>query len=241
MPSKETFQSIIKITGTVYEWLNTNKRPCNSGPIESYYDNCDSVCYWLEIQKINSSACINIEGAVLFNADIYGNVCNHNIMFLNGYNFQLVSGSYINKIQLSSQSYNACIAEYCKPPCKQWDFASTVSSLPVPAEFAFLNFPTTIYLEYPNKAAILVISEVKSQTWESLIGNLGGIVGLWLGASIISIMQMFYLLCCEQCDQKMSNFCCPKKINELKPVSVRPKTVILSSSLMSSNPYLYCS
>lgn len=262
MPSKETFHSIIKITGTVYKWLNNYKRPCNQGEAKWYFDYCDKICYWEEMQRNNPNGCMNLEGAVLFDKDIVQNLCNHNVMFIDKPQ-NSIAGKYATvTVRPTSELYNSCIAQYCMSPCIQWEFASTVSNLPVPAEFAFLNFPTTIYIEYPSKSAILVISEVVSQTWETVIGNLGGIFGLWLGASIMSILQMFYLLCCEHCDEKMADSCCHRRkklVNDAHDVHknhdmhsnqtrrksdhnkihARPKTVVLSSSLMGPNPYPY--
>lgn len=236
MPTKDTFQSVIKITGSLYNWLDTDKRHCNPGEVKPYHSYCDKICYWREVQRTNQANCMNIEGAVLFNQDAPQNVCPHKIYYLQSGKIQ--QGSYLNTSQQqTSQFYNSCIAEYCMTPCEEWKYTSTVSSLPVPPEIASLNFPTLLYVQYPTSSSILVFTEVKTQTWETIIGNVGGILGLWLGASILSIIQMFYLLCCNLCDSKMHESCDrilngsfrkyqtnyqPKK----KP-TIRPNTVVL--------------
>lgn len=202
MPSKETFQSQIKISGTLYKWLNTDKRPCLEGEVHKNYDYCDKFCYWRE----ERSTCLNISGAAMLDEDTVDKVCVNDVHFLSP--SQTIRGnSRTNTFnKLSSQNYNSCIAQYCQLPCNQWKYTSTVSSLPVPTEFAFLGFPTTLYVEYPVPSSVLVVTEVTALTWENIVGNIGGITGLWLGASVISIIQMVYLLCCRTCDEKLSAF-----------------------------------
>jgi len=36
---------------------------------------------------------------------------------------------------------------------------------------------------------------VDAQTWEDFVASVGGLLGVWTGASIVSFVQMFYILC----------------------------------------------
>lgn len=61
------------------------------------------------------------------------------------------------------------------------------------------NMTTNYYIEieYPLDGNVLAVAEADSQTWENFIGSVGGLLGIWTGASIVSIFQLFYLCCCS--------------------------------------------
>lgn len=40
--------------------------------------------------------------------------------------------------------------------------------------------------------------ETDRQTWEDFVGNVGGLLGVWPGASLMSVFQLFYLCCCAR-------------------------------------------
>lgn len=146
-----------------------------------------------------------ITGALLFGEDTLDQTCTHNIVFLypNRTKVYVPGTAPLIAAKLDqpySASYNACFVEYCTVPCTEWKFASTVSDLPLPEEFINVGFPTLHYVEYPLANDILVMTEVRTQSWETIIGNIGGIIGLWLGASVLSLLQLFYLCCFSNCD-----------------------------------------
>lgn len=58
---------------------------------------------------------------------------------------------------------------------------------------------------YPLGGEILHAKKIDIQTWDNFIGNVGGLLGVWTGASLISIFQIFYLCCCAECSF------CPRK------------------------------
>lgn len=59
---------------------------------------------------------------------------------------------------------------------------------------------TPVKIEYPTENEMLVMIEQDAQTWEGFVGNVGGLLGIWTGASILSFVQLFYLCCCTECD-----------------------------------------
>lgn len=41
------------------------------------------------------------------------------------------------------------------------------------------------------------MTEIGAQSWENFVGNVSGLLGIWTGASILSLIQIFYLCCCN--------------------------------------------
>ncbi len=63
---------------------------------------------------------------------------------------------------------------------------------------------TIVYDMYMyNPFGSYALIEKESYTWVTLLGNVGGTIGLFNGASIISIFQFFYL-CCGSSKKKMN-------------------------------------
>lgn len=141
---------------------------------------------------------------MLFNKDDIGMLCTNGFIFLSNGTSAGRTTFFNASYRSYSKYYNSCIAETCVHPCQQFKFDSSVSIVPVPSELISLPFPTMFYIQYPTEGNILVIEEVQMQTWETFIGDIGCIVGLWLGASIISLFQMVYLCCFTRRDKRMS-------------------------------------
>lgn len=196
-------QSQITITGSLYHWYNTSTQKCNSDQsITTFYNNCNQFCYWTTIRKLNPTSCLGIIGATLLNLDTIDKVCRFNTSFLADNTTE--KGDYWFTVDESKKAYNSsyfddCITEYCTLPCDQWKYSSFSINLEVPQELSHLNMKHTVSVTYPS-AGILEMWQLPSQTWSSIVGNVGGIVGLWLGASVMSILQMVYLLCFANCE-----------------------------------------
>lgn len=87
----------------------------------------------------------------------------------------------------------------CMLGCERRNFDVTASSSSVYSSTTQFSTKvrTNIRIIYPIDGDVLMMTEVDSQTWDSFVGNVGGLLGIWTGASILSFLQIFYLLCCE--------------------------------------------
>lgn len=60
-------------------------------------------------------------------------------------------------------------------------------------------------LEYPIEKSVFVIAETDSQSWKVFIANVDGLLGIPLGASIVSFVQTIYLCCFSENDLSETN------------------------------------
>ena len=89
----------------------------------------------------------------------------------------------------------------CLPPCKNWRYEKTVTYAHFPSETArhFVKVPAkweelqnTIILEvFYTTLDYTVIQQMLTITPSSFVAQLGGQISLWIGGSIISVMQLF--------------------------------------------------
>lgn len=110
---------------------------------------------------------------------------------------QLEDNLSANVTCVDHEAQQKCKDERCIPACQLWDFDKSVSVAMYPK---FLHqiadqARTTILIYYPSEENIFVMSEIDSLTWDGLVANIGGLLGIWLGASMVSFLQMFYRCC----------------------------------------------
>lgn len=77
----------------------------------------------------------------------------------------------------------------CLPVCEQWIFKH--STLTFDYQTSYIH----IRLLYNPTDGILTYEEVNTYTFDTFISNIGGQLGLWLGASMVSLFQTFYYSC----------------------------------------------
>jgi Amiloride-sensitive sodium channel len=94
----------------------------------------------------------------------------------------------------------------CRPPCKYWRYASTVSytNLLTTASLSYLRQFSNESQRWDKNFVIIdvafkevqhtVVEQFPSVTTDGFIGQIGGHLGLFLGASLISLVQYFVLL-----------------------------------------------
>lgn len=77
----------------------------------------------------------------------------------------------------------------CIPVCEQWMYKHST--------IIFENFNSSIYLRllYNPSDGILTYEEVPTYNFDTFISNIGGQLGLWLGASVVSVFQIIYYMC----------------------------------------------
>lgn len=85
----------------------------------------------------------------------------------------------------------------CVTGCELWNYEMSIAVATMPRfsqKISFKNL-TDIIIKYPTVGDVLIMTEIDPQTWENFVGNVGGLLGIWTGASILSFIQMFYLCC----------------------------------------------
>lgn len=86
----------------------------------------------------------------------------------------------------------------CSSGCKRWkyDVSQTIFPKQIDDRNASNDVSGYIGIIYDNRENMLMISQVPSFTWDDALANIGGLLGLWLGGSLISFIQIFYFFCC---------------------------------------------
>lgn len=82
----------------------------------------------------------------------------------------------------------------CLRACERWEYHYTVYSKGVSTD---IN-QTELYVLFNPINAMIFTEEVYTYNWDTLLSNIGGQLGLWMGGSILSVTQLIYflLLCC---------------------------------------------
>lgn len=203
MLSEESFEARLRLSGSLYRWLNDNKRKPCAKTKSLHYENCHKFCYWKEIQDFHPEKCIEVAGAQLIGEHNLDKICTYNTTFIPDMNVTI--GTYFPSSYPSlnaNKLRNRCVTDHCTVPCELWKFSTTFSDTDYPSFMKDADVPTLLVVEYP--ADVLAYTEVRAVSFESVFAEIGGIIGLWLGASILSILQMFYLCCCSKSCVKFS-------------------------------------
>lgn len=189
------------ISSTLNVWLNNGNPKCNDDTnITKYYGYCKIYCRAYAADWSNK--CIDLFDAWLLGIDTMENVCENDIIFhKTNITMQTMQRSN-SKLSSLSPLYESCVKLYCTMPCRDWKHTSTVTKVMVPSQFIGIPLNTRITIYYPGKASVLEMTQEYTHNWETLVGNIGGIVGLWLGASVMSVIQLVYLLCFKRCGRK---------------------------------------
>lgn len=178
-------------------------------------DTCKFLCDALLYKA--SCTCQYIDKAIALNEDEFNKVCMNAITFWTGsdnVNVTVVNNRLFNHyneaiicwFDSDDDNYNvheSCLKK-CVEACQIWTYDFSVSILASSAivrRFARKNV-TKIVINYPSGTDIVVMKEIDAQSWDNFVGNVGGLLGIWTGASIVSLFQFFYLCCCYNVDNK---------------------------------------
>lgn len=92
------------------------------------------------------------------------------------------------EIKLHAETLSAC-KKRCIPRCDHWSTIWAVSAYGTPHVGANAS---RIRMVFPGAQQLVLIEEVTQYYWHDLVSDVGGLLGLWLGASMMSVMQLFY-------------------------------------------------
>uniref|UniRef100_A0A915HRD6 Uncharacterized protein n=1 Tax=Romanomermis culicivorax TaxID=13658 RepID=A0A915HRD6_ROMCU len=59
----------------------------------------------------------------------------------------------------------------------------------------FKSLQSEVVIRYPAVKSILIYEDVMVKTEFMILGDVGGLLGIWTGGSIISLMQLLYVFC----------------------------------------------
>lgn len=77
----------------------------------------------------------------------------------------------------------------CLTPCELWHYDYTIYTKGP----TFLN-RTELHVVFNPRNGIIFTEEIPTYSWDTLLSNIGGQLGLWMGGSIISLFQIIYFL-----------------------------------------------
>lgn len=107
--------------------------------------------------------------------------------------------SFLNDSELMSSSYGEyvmCI-NACEPPCERFQYEITVVNANIPSQNEARggnNLTTQLNFIISNVQNMIVYEQVWTYNAHSFISNIGSQLGLWCGASVISVVHLFFWL-----------------------------------------------
>lgn len=226
--SPDVEKYIVKMTANVRKWQNKAEKPCIEGKVQKgFFDyECPLKCMANFIHSQCNQYCMHFKDALLINNDHLNTVCPKKITFLNNLNsteyetivssdldtvgeFDKKNCAEVNDVSCSSKrlrSNKRAECDTCIQSCEQWDFERSVTINVQPRSVREIAVQTFTYIQifYPREIDIIVMSEVDTFTWDRFIADIGGVLGIWLGASMLSFVQMVYQCCfCETKEERV--------------------------------------
>lgn len=193
----------ITVDVSAHRWKNTNQHPCDPSAKGSSKDN-RKVEKCFAKNRMSTCTCPKLYDTMLTGNDNHKNLCTKRITFLD-YNSPEPKSNFLVSLDTelrckpSATFYNQlqdCLASV-RSSCEVWRYTSIASCNIIDSRLRNLISKniTEIFIVIPIADEILVTIETDSQTWEDFIGNVGGLLGIWTGASVLSFVQLFYLCC----------------------------------------------
>lgn len=207
----------LRLRASVHKWQCKSMDRCIAGQVtNSADDSCQTMCDATLYSKLCEA--VPFQVAFPLKMDTQLTTCRRNITFTSSVERVRRNLSLLEELmgdclctrdvpkehELESRS---CIRQ-CSDGCEKWDFDVSVSF--TMEQSLLKNFANRQYvrieIEYPSEESVLVISEINSQSWESFVANVGGLLGIWLGASIVSFIQTIYLCCFSEPEEPEPTF-----------------------------------
>lgn len=173
----------IRVGVKKYINLNTDTHPCKPPEDvrrERYtYKHCRHSCYVQAVQTC--TGCTVLSGDTRVDTTPPGALCS----WFNTRNLTISCSE-------AQKPYQQCIAQ-CLHPCEYsaYEFSLTATVI----NFThYLDDRISIWLYYEVDDGILVYEEIPTYTWATMVSNIGGQLGLWCGASLLTGLELIYLL-----------------------------------------------
>lgn len=198
---------LVSVRASVFTWQNKLDKICaeNKLDIASVNTTCQNLCE-ATFRRMTCN-CQRLDQAILLKDESNDKICHKDTIFLNLNKDIVLSNVTVNELVRSPyncpanteqlQYWRTCMKN-CLPGCQMWKFEKTItiqSTSPILQKHGKKNM-TQVGIEYPNGNDIIVMTEIDAKTWENFVGNVGGLLGIWTGASVISLVQIIYLCCC---------------------------------------------
>lgn len=200
----------VKIVGSVKKWKQTSSYRCTNKfkmikPNNSCIDRCVSQ------YNFDTTVCPVLTETISIDEDYFENLCPFNIYMLDENDSRPELNwpyrkrdeffdNQVNKVTLSKaqNELENCLNQ-CDRSCEMWSYTYVSSFTNYGADVALIkqNY-TNVYIYYPTPDDIIMMTQMETQTWEDYVANVGGLLGVWTGASLLSIVQLIYLCFCAQ-------------------------------------------
>lgn len=204
---------------TVSKWRDVRKMNCDNDKISVNSDNtCQDRCR--ENYRHKTCSCLFLQETLLAGLDNYRTLCRNRIWFFNAsnscINLTLVERKRIptnaplncttddelcciESTKEVDEEWNECV-KTCKPGCTVWNYYLGYVQRTKLGSFKHSIFKDTFVVEihFPTAHDVLSTTEIENQSLEKFVGNIGGLLGVWTGASILSILQCIFLCCCRE-------------------------------------------
>lgn len=203
---EETNDYTANLKASACRWRSTLESVCTDSFREiAPNQTCQFICE-AKVYKPNCS-CVRYHYTIFMKRDTPHNVCRDEFYLLtpSGEEYlahttaanQTVFSQVCYKDQKIVDAFLNCM-QNCANPCEIWTYTVSVllTNMPNFVKKVGKKNLTNITLEYPLKNDVLIMVEIDDQSWEIFIGNVGGLLGIWTGASIVSFIQLIYLCCC---------------------------------------------
>lgn len=194
----------MSISMSAYNWMNKPQRPCNESVENAVSSNMDCKTYCLSLPNKHNYCSSLLNKDYSENRNLT-NVCRNQIMFYSVENDNATSSYQEDSIERNSNSLSLkqCTLDCAKKNsgCKKWKYDVTVETKTVDTQMSSFFGPddsSIVEVVYLTEGDIYIMTEVSSQSWENFVGNIGGLLGIWTGASLLSLFQTFYLCCCAE-------------------------------------------
>lgn len=184
------------IKPVLYKWIPTVNRTCSLNKAPKSYTDCYKECN-VKYRTFKVTGCTIYFVQPNYTMNWYERLHNYCI-----FDSTMANNSNITYFD---QLYNECYFD-CMSSCNKWTYVYSQVLIPKPTAKVFEGeIEATVTLSFEGRENVLVVSLVPSVTWYGAVANVGGLLGLYLGGSIISVIQMIYLLLCVPLESRISN------------------------------------
>lgn len=204
----------LEVTVSAHRWKNTPDYRCDPDT-KGISKNQTEIQLCQAAYQIDTCFCPYFDLMTLVDRDEQMKLCSHSINFLDNLTSSYLErgrDGYLKSLlkcetnEVARNDYDKCV-DNVRRPCEVWSY-STMGTFytfdKTIREIATKNI-TEIFVLFPIPDEILITIELDGQTWEDFAGNVGGVLGIWTGASVVSFIQMFYLCCCSSKEFSNSN------------------------------------